>query len=94
MIKFGKEGYAGLDWRQLHDELDSDTINIRILWEDKIITRDHRVMQRVATSGFGSFQIGTAARLCSYSLLGDGIFTSDGAAWMKHRALIKPFFGT
>lgn len=75
-------------------ELNSDTINVRILWKDHIVTRDPKVIQTVLATGFNRFHKGADSRLRLFGLFGDGIFTSDGEVWKNHRALTKPFFGT
>ncbi|KAF8308481.1 cytochrome P450 monooxygenase CYP63 [Clavulina sp. PMI_390] len=80
-----------------------DTINLRVLWQDQIITRDHMVMKQMLTTGFEGFtragsvparlRAGSVpARLRLYDLFGDGIFNVDGAEWKAHRALTRPFF--
>lgn len=35
------------------------TINLRILWQDMLITRDHKVMQHVLATGFEEFEKGS-----------------------------------
>lgn len=88
-----KNNYTAYAHEQFFDELDSDTINLRILWLDNFFTRDHRVMQYIYVTGFNRFFISPGARVRGEKFFGEGIFTSNGEGWMKHRALAKPFFG-
>ncbi|KAF8308485.1 cytochrome P450 monooxygenase CYP63 [Clavulina sp. PMI_390] len=71
-----------------------DTINLRLLWQDQIITRDHLVMKQILATGFDGFSKTSSVpgRLRLYDLFGNGIFNTDGAEWKAHRALTRPFF--
>lgn len=40
---------------ELFDELKSNTINMRLLWQDLYVTRDHNVMQTMLATGFNDF---------------------------------------
>lgn len=75
------------------DELNADTVNLRILWQDLIITRDHINMQTVLATGFQDFGKGPLIKLRTADLFGNGIFNSDGSEWKAHRAMTRPFFG-
>ncbi|KAF9506193.1 hypothetical protein BS47DRAFT_1399699 [Hydnum rufescens UP504] len=80
------------------NELQSDTVNARILWRDLIFTRDHNVIKTVLATGFLDFAKGDASnktRLALkflFGLLGNGILNTDGEEWKAHRALLRPFF--
>ncbi|KAF8308491.1 cytochrome P450 monooxygenase CYP63 [Clavulina sp. PMI_390] len=91
-----KTSYSYSDMSYLFDRMGSDvhTINLRVLWQDQIITRDHMVIKQMLATGFESFtKAGSVlGRLRLYDLFGDGIFNSDGAIWKGHRALTRPFF--
>lgn len=39
------------------------TINVRTLWEDTIVTRDHRVVQHILATGFSDFDKGAELKL-------------------------------
>ncbi|KAF8314508.1 cytochrome P450 monooxygenase CYP63 [Clavulina sp. PMI_390] len=89
--KSRQSGYAAASIQELFDSLGKNvhTINLRVLWQDGIITRDHHVMKQVLATGFDDFAKGRS-RL--HDLLGDGVFNTDGAEWKAHRALTRPFF--
>ena len=40
---------------ELFDELKTDTMNLRILWQDSIVTRNHINMQTVLATDFDDF---------------------------------------
>lgn len=60
-----KTSYASTEIESLFDAVGgtSNTINFRILWQDTIITRDHRVMQHVLATGFNDFEKGPQVKL-------------------------------
>ncbi|KAF8314507.1 cytochrome P450 [Clavulina sp. PMI_390] len=92
--KSRKSGYAAASIQELFDSFGDDvhTINLRILWQDGIITRDHLVMKQVLATGFDDFAKGVPIKLALHDVLGDGVFNTDGAEWKAHRALTRPFF--
>ncbi|KAF9506189.1 hypothetical protein BS47DRAFT_1305586 [Hydnum rufescens UP504] len=94
-LEFGQSFYKDylLEFQDsLFDELQSDTINARLLWRDLIITRDHNVVKTVLATGFPDFEKGPKTKMRLFSLFGNGIFNSDGEQWKAHRALTRPFF--
>ncbi|KAF8308490.1 cytochrome P450 [Clavulina sp. PMI_390] len=88
--------YSYSDIKYLFDRVGDNvhTINLRVLWQDQIITRDHLVMKQMLATGFDGFSktASVPGRLRLYDLFGDGIFNIDGAEWKAHRALTRPFF--
>lgn len=46
-----------------------DTINMRILWQDLIFTRNHKVIQYVLATGWENFYKGPIAKLRSANVL-------------------------
>jgi hypothetical protein len=42
---------------------DCNTINFRVLWQDTILTRDHRIMQQVLATSFPEFEKGVTVKL-------------------------------
>lgn len=60
-----RTGYVMDDLNQLFDRAGNNvhTINLRILWGDTIITRDHRVVQHILANGFADFEKGPKLRL-------------------------------
>ncbi|KDQ21543.1 hypothetical protein BOTBODRAFT_123337 [Botryobasidium botryosum FD-172 SS1] len=85
-------GYAGDPFGALFDEYGCHTLNLRILWRDRIITRDHLFVKRILATGFDDFNKGPSAQYRANDLFGTGIFNRNGDAWKYHRSLTKPFF--
>lgn len=54
-------------------------------------TNDPRNIEAVLTTQFQEFNLGARKREFQ-PLLGDGIFTQDGQAWLHSRALLRPVF--
>lgn len=58
--------YVQTEIQHLFDSVDGgihDTLNFRILWQDSILTRDHKVMQHVLATGFQEFEKGALVKL-------------------------------
>ena len=49
------EGYAVSDLDELFRQLDADTINLRLMWRDIIITREPQIIQSVLATNFNDF---------------------------------------
>lgn len=43
---------------ELLNEMNVDTLNLRIFWQDHIVTRDHKIMQSILATGFSDFAKG------------------------------------
>ncbi|KAJ1300310.1 hypothetical protein OPQ81_005132 [Rhizoctonia solani] len=84
-------GYVAEVWDELSKEY-GNTFNMRILWDDLIITIDHDVIKYILATGFNSFCKGPRQQARVESFLGDGIFNRDGELWKFHRNMIRPFF--
>ncbi|ELU45133.1 cytochrome P450 domain-containing protein [Rhizoctonia solani AG-1 IA] len=66
------------------DELSKEygnTFNMRLLWDDMIVTIDHDVIKFILATGFNSFGKGPKQQARLEGLLGDGIFNRDGDLW-------------
>lgn len=65
MGKIIKTSYAASEIGSLFDAVgeDCNTINFRILWQDTILTRDHRIMQQVLATSFPQFEKGVTVKL-------------------------------
>ncbi|KAF8314509.1 cytochrome P450 [Clavulina sp. PMI_390] len=96
LANLGEVNYAAAGIEDFFDIFGDNvhTINLRILWQDGIVTRDHLVMKQVLATGFDDFEKGIPVKLAMYDLFGDGVFNTDGAEWKAHRALTRPFFAS
>jgi len=68
------------------------TYNIRVLWEDQIFTVDPENVKALLATDFDNFEKGTKFRYAMDSVLGSGVFNSDGEMWKFHRSMTRPFF--
>ncbi|KAF8598665.1 cytochrome P450 monooxygenase CYP63 [Ceratobasidium sp. AG-I] len=91
MVKSLNGGYVAELAAELFEEYGT-TINIRLLWEDAIMTADHEVIKYVLSTGFSNFGKGVKRQNRMESFLGDGIFNRDGDLWKFHRSMTRPFF--
>lgn len=57
-----------------------------------IATIEPENIKHILAVGFKDFDLGYKRHRAFYPLLGDGIFTTDGALWEHSRALIRPNF--
>ncbi|CAE6503085.1 unnamed protein product [Rhizoctonia solani] len=83
--------YVAEVWDELAKEY-GNTFNIRLLWDDLIVTIDHDVIKYILATGFNSFGKGPKQQARLESFLGDGIFNRDGELWKFHRNMTRPFF--
>ncbi|KAF7305559.1 Cytochrome P450 [Mycena chlorophos] len=66
--------------------------NTRILWVDHIFTVSPDHLKTVLATNFDTFQKGPYLQGIMRSVLGNGIFNSDGEQWKYHRNMSRPFF--
>ncbi|KAF9500217.1 cytochrome P450 [Pleurotus eryngii] len=91
MVSNFKSGYIAemmTDWSKEY----GTTFNVRILFEDRIITVDPDHIKLVLASGFDGYEKGPVFEAQMDSLLGTGVFNSDGDMWKFHRSMTRPFF--
>ncbi|KIK93853.1 hypothetical protein PAXRUDRAFT_828567 [Paxillus rubicundulus Ve08.2h10] len=69
-----------------------NTINIRIFYDDRIFTTEPEYIKAILATQFASFEKGPVFWDQANSLLGTGVFNSDGDTWKFHRAMTRPFF--
>ncbi|KAJ7272402.1 cytochrome P450 [Mycena rebaudengoi] len=70
----------------------SPTVNLHIGWGDYILTVEPEYIKIILATDFNNYVKGEALRNCMGSVLGTGVFNSDGEMWKFHRAATRPFF--
>ncbi|KAG1750532.1 cytochrome P450 [Suillus paluster] len=65
------------------------TINSRLLWEDIILTTEPQHIKTILATDFDNYVKGVHHRCSADSVLGTGVFNSDGKL---HRTMTRPFF--
>ncbi|KAI6035665.1 cytochrome P450 [Pisolithus orientalis] len=67
-------------------------VNVRIMFEDQILTTEPEHIKAVLSTQFNSFEKGPVLWDQLSALLGTGVFNSDGETWKFHRSMTRPFF--
>ncbi|KAG1809092.1 cytochrome P450 [Suillus subaureus] len=80
--------------RPLEDEIKvlGPTINFRFFWEDLILTTEPQHIKTILATDFDNYVKGAKFREAADSVLGTGVFNSDGEIWKLHRTMTRPFF--
>ncbi|KAJ7644067.1 cytochrome P450 [Roridomyces roridus] len=86
-----KFGYPG---DGLSDVLAAEgpVVNVRPLWEDIILTTCPEHIKLILSTDFNNYVKGERFRHGMSSVLGTGVFNSDGDMWKFHRSMTRPFF--
>jgi hypothetical protein len=67
-----------------------DTFAISQFLKTNFVTSDPKNIQALLAHQFNDFDLGSQRRDNFFPLLGNGIFTADGAGWEHSRALLRP----
>ncbi|KIK91734.1 hypothetical protein PAXRUDRAFT_148862 [Paxillus rubicundulus Ve08.2h10] len=81
-------GAAFVDQSKIHGPV----FNMRILWEDTIITTEPQHIKTILATDFNGYVKGNKFKAAADNVLGDGVFNSDGETWKLHRTMTRPFF--
>ncbi|KAF8451110.1 cytochrome P450 [Boletus edulis BED1] len=69
-----------------------NAVSLNILWENRIFTMEPEHVKAILATQFNSFAKGPIFYDTALSLLGTGVFNSDGDIWKFHRSMTRPFF--
>ena len=72
--------------------LGTNTLQFVLLGQTKIATIEPENVKSVLASEFRSYSLGDGRKKLLVPLLGEGIFTTDGAAWQHSREMLRPCF--
>ncbi|CCM02715.1 uncharacterized protein FIBRA_04822 [Fibroporia radiculosa] len=92
LVKAAQSRSLGSYQLDLFEQYQSTTLNLRLLWQDLIITMDAKHIQGILATGFNNFWRGPRQKERLEVFLGEGIFNRDDDSWKAHRALARPFF--
>ncbi|KAJ6513517.1 cytochrome P450 monooxygenase pc-1 [Mycena vulgaris] len=67
-------------------------VNVRVLWMDAMFTVWPEHIKHILASDFNNYVKGERFQYGMGSVLGTGVFNSDGEMWKFHRAMTRPFF--
>ncbi|KAI5892277.1 cytochrome P450 [Schizophyllum commune H4-8] len=73
-------------------ETNSNVFRVEILGDARIITLEPEHVKAILATQFEEFEKGHVQRQLGRSLLGQGVFNSDGDMWKFHRTITRPFF--
>ncbi|KAF7370079.1 Cytochrome P450 [Mycena sanguinolenta] len=91
MVYLREHGYPGDGIDEAIAEL-GPVFNMRVLWMDSIMTICPEHMKLILSTDFNNYVKGERFQFGMNSVLGSGVFNSDGEMWKFHRAMTRPFF--
>ncbi|EGO04179.1 hypothetical protein SERLA73DRAFT_173607 [Serpula lacrymans var. lacrymans S7.3] len=91
MVANSKTGYMGEVLEQ-EAEINGNTFNAKVLLENRIFTFEPEYIKAILATKFNSYGKGPMFWDQVNSLLGTGVFNSDGDTWKFHRTMTRPFF--
>ncbi|KAG2338542.1 cytochrome P450 [Suillus weaverae] len=91
LVQDFKIGYMG-DLMEEQCNTLGHTFNMRVLFENRIFTAEPEYTKAILASKFTSFAKGPMFWDQVHSLLGTGVFNSDGDDYRFHRSMTRPFF--
>ncbi|CCO32700.1 hypothetical protein BN14_06763 [Rhizoctonia solani AG-1 IB] len=86
-----RTGYCGATWEVLV-ALYGNIFNLRLFEQDLILTVEPEVVKAVLSTEFNNYEKGPDIKGMMFSVLGDGVFNSDGETWKAHRSMSRPYF--
>ncbi|KAG9217631.1 hypothetical protein CCMSSC00406_0003680 [Pleurotus cornucopiae] len=67
-------------------------VDLHILWDYAVVTVCPEHIKAMLAKDFNNFEKGKDFRTNMNSVLGTGVFNSDGDMWKFHRSMTRPFF--
>ncbi|KAF8598853.1 cytochrome P450 [Ceratobasidium sp. AG-I] len=83
--------YCAGAWTTLIEEY-GETFNIGLMGGDQIFTGEPENVKTILSTEFANFEKGRKFREKVFSVLGTGVFNSDGEMWKFHRSMSRPYF--
>ncbi|CAE6339442.1 unnamed protein product [Rhizoctonia solani] len=90
-VKVMQNEYCGTTWEIMIPE-HGNTFNLGLFGQDQIMTVEPEVVKAILSTDFNSYEKGSDIHGIMFSLLGNGIFNSDGETWKFHRSMSRPYF--
>ncbi|KAG2139814.1 cytochrome P450 [Suillus bovinus] len=84
-------GYPGDGMAEIVAETGT-CFNFRVMFEDAIFTVEPSHIKTILVSDFENYVKGDKFKNSMSSVLGTGVFNSDGEMWKFHRSMTRPFF--
>ncbi|KZP20536.1 cytochrome P450 [Athelia psychrophila] len=91
VFKETQDGYPA-DLRFAWASVYGNTYNLRVFWDNLFMTDEPDTIKLILASDFANYEKGNKLRNSLHSVLGTGVFNSDGNMWKFHRSMTRPFF--
>ncbi|KAJ3503620.1 hypothetical protein NLJ89_g8348 [Agrocybe chaxingu] len=91
MVETLREGYPGEDFRRWAEDY-GHTYQLNLLKDTALFTDDPEAVKAILATQFDAFEKGPIFQDQFHSLLGTGVFNTDGEMWKFHRSITRPFF--
>ncbi|KAJ7134537.1 cytochrome P450 monooxygenase pc-2 [Mycena epipterygia] len=91
MQKIWATGYPSDGLREVMMDV-GPVVNLRVMWEDIILTTQPEHIKLILATDFANYVKGERFQYGMTSVLGTGVFNSDGEMWKFHRSMTRPFF--
>ncbi|KII89790.1 hypothetical protein PLICRDRAFT_565689 [Plicaturopsis crispa FD-325 SS-3] len=91
MLQNAQTGFIGNQERTWAGQY-GNTVVFSIMFEDRIFTTEPEHIKAILATQFDVFDKGHIFSSVLSSVLGTGVFNSDGDTWKFHRSMTRPFF--
>ncbi|KAH8832234.1 cytochrome P450 monooxygenase pc-1 [Flagelloscypha sp. PMI_526] len=90
-FKDSTTGNLGDTFARLHEQY-GECYDLGLLWDQFFFTTSPEHIKIILSTNFDNFEKGENFFDCASSVLGSGVFNSDGDIWKFHRGLTRPHF--
>ncbi|KAI0741701.1 cytochrome P450 monooxygenase pc-3 [Daedaleopsis nitida] len=91
IVRLFQDGYPS-DMFDIGFEALGPVFQNSIFWDVAYVTKDPNVIKTVLATEFANYEKGEVFHDYTDSVLGSGVFNSDGDLWKFHRSMSRPFF--
>ncbi|KDR78034.1 hypothetical protein GALMADRAFT_64763 [Galerina marginata CBS 339.88] len=91
MMEKMRTGYPGDGLVELLEKRGS-VVNLRVMWSDMLFTASPEHIKTMLATDFQNYVKGERFHYNMESVLGTGVFNSDGEMWKFHRSITRPMF--
>ncbi|KAF7299062.1 hypothetical protein MIND_00854500 [Mycena indigotica] len=91
MMEIWKNGYPGDGLRETLEEC-GPVVDLRVMFDNIIMTVEPNHIKQILATDFNNYVKGEKFQFGMRSVLGTGVFNSDGDMWKFHRTLTRPYF--
>ncbi|KAG8812507.1 hypothetical protein FRC17_002007 [Serendipita sp. 399] len=86
-------GYPGDIAGRIMNQLGGvQTYGVKLFWHDTAFTADPEIIREILTTDHANYIKGRQLTDAFHSVLGSGVFNTNGDLWRFHRSMSRPFF--